>query len=397
MTKRNSISEMTEEMTAWRRELHQNPGLAYQETYSANFVESKLKEWGVPYKGGIATTGIVATIEGRTNTSGKAIGLRGDMDALPIHEKSGQEWSSKNEGVMHACGHDGHTTIILAAAKYFNETRNFDGKVHLFFQPAEEGARGADTMIEEGVLEEFPVDAMYGLHNWPFLELGKAELRAGPLLASSDRFVIDIKGEGGHGAYPQNTRDPIPAGAAVVQALQTIVSRNMAPTEPTVVSVTNFNAGTGADNVIPATARISGTVRTFNEDVRCDIERRIAHICKNIGEAYNVEIEMSEYKRCIDATINTVKESEFAADTLRCLLGAENVNDNCDLCMGGEDFGSFLYKVPGAYIFLGQGTKDEKSPHNQTLHSPYYDFNDEILPIAVDYFAEIVETSMPAT
>jgi amidohydrolase len=388
MTKRNSIADMTEEMTAWRRELHQNPGIAYQETYSAKFVEDKLKEWGISYKGGIAKTGIVATIEGQSNTSNKSIGLRGDMDALPVTEKS------KVDGVMHACGHDGHTTILLAAAKYFNETKNFDGKVQLFFQPAEEGARGADTMIEEGVLDEFPVDAMYGLHNWPFLDIGKAELRSGPLLASSDRFVIELKGEGGHGAYPQNTKDSIVAGAAVVQALQTIVSRNIAPTEPVVISVCNFQAGMGADNVIPDSARISGTVRTFNEEVRCDIEKRIAHVCENIGKAYGVDIKMTEYNRCIDATINTPDESKFAADTLRDLLGAENVNDNCDLCMGGEDFGSFLYKVPGAYIFLGQGTSDQKSPHNQTLHSPFYDFNDDILPVAVDYFAELVERSM---
>ncbi len=395
MTKRNSIARMTEEMTAWRRELHQNPGLAYEETYAASFVEKKLTEWGVSFKKGVATTGIVATIEGRENTSAKAIGLRGDMDALPINEKSGQPWASQKSGTMHACGHDGHTTILLAAAKYLSETRNFNGKVHLVFQPAEEGAHGADTMISEGLFRDFPCDAMYGLHNWPFLPVGKAELRAGPLLAAVDEFDITITGEGGHGAYPQSTKDPIPAGAALVSALQTIVSRNIAAVEPVVVSVTNFNAGTGATNVIPDTATLSGTVRTFSVKAQDFVEQRIRDICDNLGAAYGVKAEMTRYFRNTKATINTPKESDFAAQTLVNLLGADNVNADCDLCLGGEDFGAFLYEVPGAYIFLGQGTPDKKSPHNQTLHSPFYDFNDEILPIAVDYFAELVETAMP--
>lgn len=395
MTKRNSIAQMAETMSAWRRELHTNPGLAFEETYSAKFVEDKLKEWGIPYKSGIATTGIVATIEGRESNSGKAIGLRGDMDALPIFEKSGQPWASKNEGVMHACGHDGHTAILLGAAKYLSETRNFNGKVHLVFQPAEEGAHGADTMIEEGALRDFPVNAMYGLHNWPFLPVGKAELRAGPLLAAVDEFEITISGEGGHGAYPQSTKDPIPAGAAIVSALQTIVSRNIAAVEPVVVSVTNFNAGTGATNVIPDSAMLTGTVRTFSKDAQAFVEKRMAEICKSVGEGYGVKAELTRYFHNTKATINSAEEAEFAAKTLVNLLGAENVNPNCDLCLGGEDFGAFLYEVPGAYIFLGQGTPDKKSPHNQTLHSPFYDFNDEILPIAVDYFAELVETAMP--
>lgn len=393
MTKRNSIANMTEEMAVWRRELHENPGIAYEETYSAAFVEKKLKEWGIPFKSGIAVTGIVATIEGKG--SGKTIGLRGDMDALPVIEKSGQPWASKIEGKMHACGHDGHTTIMLAAAKYFNETRNFSGKVHLIFQPAEEGARGADKMIDEGLFDDFPCDEIYGLHNWPYLPVGKAELRAGPLLASADKFTVNIAGVGGHAAYPQTTRDVIPAGAALVQAFQTIISRNIEPVQPCVLSVTNFQAGTGAFNVIPDAAMINGTVRTFNEGVRQQIKERMSDICHSIGQAYQVEISF-EYTIGIDATVNTPKEAAFAADILRGLLGDENVNDDCDLCMGAEDFGSFLYKVPGAYVFLGQATNDKNSPHNQTLHSPYYDFNDDILPVAVDYFAELVETANPA-
>jgi hippurate hydrolase len=389
MTKRNSIAAMAEEMAAWRRELHENPGIAYEETYASEFVAKKLTEWGIPFKSGIAVTGIVATIEGQGE--GKTIGLRGDMDALLVSEKSGQPWSSKIEGKMHACGHDGHTTIMLAAAKYFAETRNFSGKVQIIFQPAEEGARGADKMIEEGLFDDFPCDEVYGLHNWPYLPEGKAELRAGPMLASADKFTVNIKGVGGHAAYPQTTKDPIPAGAALVQAFQTIISRNVEPVQPSVLSITNFQAGTGAFNVIPDSAMISGTVRTFNEEVRQQIKSRMAEMCTAIGTAYNVEIEF-EYIIGIDATVNTAKEAAFAADILRGLLGDENVNDDCDLCMGAEDFGSFLYKVPGAYIFLGQGTEDKDSPHNQTLHSPFYDFNDNILPTAVDYFAELVET-----
>lgn len=395
MTKRNSIAQMSEEMATWRRGFHQNPGLAYEETFSSEFVAEKLTEWGIPFKKGIAKTGIVATIEGRDTSSGKRIGLRGDMDALPINEKSGQEWASKVPGVMHACGHDGHTATLLGAAKYLNETKNFNGTVHLVFQPAEEGARGADTMISEGLFEDFPCDEMYGLHNWPFLPIGKAELRTGPLLAAVDEFSITITGEGGHAAYPQATKDPIPAGTATINALQTIISRNIEAVEPVVLSVTNFQAGTGAFNVIADTATITGTVRSFNEDARNFVQQRMKEICDNIGGVYGVKVELTEYTRQIDATINTEAETEFAAQTLKNLLGEENVNTDCDLCLGGEDFGSFLYKVPGAYIFLGQGTPDENSPHNQGLHSPFYDFNDDILPIAVDYFAEIVETSMP--
>lgn len=390
----NRVADMKDEMTQWRHAMHENPQTAYEEEFASDLVAQKLTEWGIPFKRGFAKTGIVATIQGQKTDSGKAIGLRADMDALDITEKSGQPWASKIPGKMHGCGHDGHTAILLGAARYLNETRNFNGTIHLIFQPAEEGGRGADKMIEDGLFDQFPCDAVYGLHNWPGLRLGKAELRAGPLMANVDEFYITVHGKGGHAAYPENTIDPVIIGSQIVAAFQTIISRNSRPVEPAVLSVTNFNAGTGAFNVIADTAKLSGTVRSFSDETRTLVKTRMEQTAQSIAAAHGATLDF-DYQFQTDATINSDEESAFAAQVLEKVLGHGNVSTNADLCMGGEDFGSFLKIRPGAYIFLGQGEKDEKSPHNQGLHSPHYDFNDEILPVAVTYFATLVEDAMP--
>lgn len=386
---------MLEEVAGWRRELHQNPGLMYEEHFSKAFVEKKLTEWGIPFKSGLGKTGIVGIIEGRKNISGKTIGLRGDMDALPIVETSGQPWASKVQGVMHACGHDGHTANLLGAAKYLNETRNFDGRVLVIFQPAEEGGRGAFAMIEDGLFSnDLKCDAVYGLHNWPQIPFGKAGIKPGPLMAAVDNFKITINGVGGHAAYPARCVDPIVIGSAVVNALQTLISRMTPAQDMAVLSITNFKSGTGASNVIPHVAELSGTVRTFSNKVRDMLEAKLKSMPAEICASYGAKADI-EYHREIDATINNPEHTKIAADCMGRILGVENVDTNIEPTLGGEDFGGMLAKVPGAYIFVGQGVADANSPHNRGLHNPNYDFNDDILPIGIDYFAELVESQMP--
>ncbi|MGZ9109393.1 MAG: M20 aminoacylase family protein [Micavibrio sp.] len=390
----NRVADFKDEIAALRRSMHENPQTSYEEKFASDLVAKKLTEWGITFKRGYAVTGIVATIEGQKTDSGKTIGLRADMDALDILEKSGQEWASKIPGKMHGCGHDGHTSILLSTAKYLQETRNFNGKVHLIFQPAEEGGRGANKMLEEGVFKDFPCDTVYGLHNWPWLPFGKVETRVGPLMANVDEFTLTVKGKGGHAAYPQATIDPVVVGAQLIMALQTIVSRNATPTEPLVVSITNFNGGTGASNVIADTAILSGTVRSFTEENRQLAKKRVTEICAGIAAVTGAVIDV-EYTFELDATINSAAETAFAAQCAAKVVGAENVSTETPLCMGGEDFGSFRKEKPGCYIFIGQGTKDQNSPHNQGLHSPFYDFNDDLIPVGSSYFAEIVENALP--
>jgi amidohydrolase len=389
----NRLAAFKDEFTAIRRELHQNPQTKYEETFAHETVAKTLTGLGIPFKRGYGKTGIVATIEGQKSDSGKTIALRADMDALNIIEKSGQPWASKTQGKMHGCGHDGHTSILLSTAKYLQETRNFNGKVHLVFQPAEEGGRGANAMMDDGLFRDFPTDAIYGLHNWPYLPLGKIQVKSGPMLANVDEFNITITGKGGHAAYPQATVDPLMIGAQLVMTMQTIASRNAEPIDPIVVSITNFTAGTGAFNVIGDTAKLNGTVRSFSEANRKLAEKRIREISNGFSQTFGAQIEV-EYRYDIDATINTAPETEFAAKIAAKIVGEENVG-TADLCMGGEDFGSFLKERPGTYIFIGQGTKDNKSPHNQGLHSPFYDFNDDLIPLASSYFAELVEAALP--
>lgn len=391
----NRAADMKDEMAEWRRELHQNPQTSYEEEFASAFVAKKLTEWGIPFKKGIAKTGIVATITGQKSGSGKTIGLRADMDALDIEEKSGQPWASKNPGKMHACGHDGHTATLLGAAKYLAETRNFDGTVHLVFQPAEEGGNGAHKMIEEGLFKDFPCDYMFGVHNWPGIPLGKAATRVGPLLASVDGFDITITGNGGHAAMPHATVDPIVVAAQLVLALQTVVSRNVDPVGTAVLSVTNLNAGTGAFNIIGDKAKLTGTVRTFDNALRQKIHKRIGEIGEHVCAAFGATFAM-EYDFGTDVTVNSKDGVEMAAHAIGTVLGEKNVDIDCPPSMGGEDFGAYLTKCPGAFILIGQGVeKDKNSPHNRGLHNPYYDFNDDILPIGVSFFSKLVEETLP--
>ncbi|MAI62620.1 MAG: amidohydrolase [Micavibrio sp. TMED27] len=395
MSIRNSIHAIKDEISTYRRLLHENPQTAYEETFAAELIASKLTEWGVDFERGIAVTGIVATIEGQTNKSGRTIGLRADMDALDIIEEGNKAHISKTSGKMHGCGHDGHTACLLGAAKYLSENRNFDGKVHLIFQPAEEGYGGAHKMIEEGLFERFPMDSVYGLHNWPKLPKGEIALRSGPIMAAADRFDIRITGAGGHAAMPHRTNDPIIVGTHLVQALQTLVSRSVDPLDSAVISITNFNAGTGAFNVIPDTAELNGTLRSFLPETRAALIKRIEEMTHSVAALYGAKAECVFMEGGYNPTVNTHDETAFCADIARELVGQDNVDTEINPSMGAEDFGAMLQKVPGCYIWMGQGEADENSHHNQGLHTPLYDFNDEIIPQAVEYWVRVVEGQLP--
>lgn len=390
----NRAADLKDEASVWRRELHQNPQTKYEEEFASALVAQKLTEWGIPFKKGIAKTGIVATITGQKNDSGKGIGLRADMDALDIIEKSGQPHASKIPGKMHACGHDGHTATLLATAKYLSETRNFNGEVHLVFQPAEEGGNGADKMIEEGLFRDFKIDYMFGLHNWPTVPMGKIGMRPGPLLASVDEFHISIKGVGGHAAMPHQTIDPIVVSSQIVTALQSVVARNVDPVDTVVISTTNFNSGSGAFNIIPDEAKLVGTVRTFNNETREMVIARMKAIIDGIATAMGATAEY-DFIFHNYATVNSNDGVELAAAAARTVVGAANVDTDTPPSMGGEDFSAYLRQKPGAFIFVGQGVAEKDSPHNKGLHHPGYDFNDEIIPIGVSYFATLVEQTLP--
>jgi amidohydrolase len=391
---RNRIIDLAVEMTEYRRLLHQNPQLMFEETFASDFVASKLTEWGIQFERGWATTGIIATIPGRKNTSGKAIGLRGDMDALPILEESNQPWASKNKGCMHACGHDGHTTMLLGTAKYLKENPNFDGTVHLIFQPAEEGGGGAMRMIEQGLFDKFNINDVYAVHNAPYAPVGLMATRTGPIMACSDEIYMTLKGRGGHAAMPHTTNDPVVVACKLVSALQTIVSRNVDPMENAVISITNIHAGSGATNIIPETVEITGTVRAFNPAVRDLMEARIATMAKGMADAFDMECTF-RYERNYEPTINEAESTQKALKAARAVVGDQAVMDNGPAMMGAEDFGAMLMKKPGNYMWVGQATGDPNSPHNQGLHHPKYDFNDAIIPIVMEYFTNIVEQNLP--
>ncbi len=390
----NSLAAVKDESAGWRRELHQNPQTAYEETFASGFVEARLKQWGIPYKKGLAKTGIVATIEGQKNSSGKALALRADMDALDILEKTGLPHASKNPGKMHACGHDGHTATLLTVARYLQETRAFNGRVHLIFQPAEEGGNGAGRMIDEGLFKDFPCDYVFGVHNWPSLAIGKVGMRTGPLLASVDEFRIRVEGAGGHAAMPHQTLDPIVVTSQIVTALQSIVSRNVDPIDTVVVSTTNFNSGTGAFNVIPDTAELVGTIRTFNNDTRDMVVARMKAIVDGIARSMGCRAEVNVLFHNA-ATVNTADGIAIARRAAARVVGEENVDTDFPPNMGGEDFGAYLRQKPGAFVIIGQGVADKDSPHNKGLHHPGYDFNDDMIPVAASYFAALVDEYLP--
>jgi amidohydrolase len=381
----NRIADFAPQMTEWRRWMHQNPELQFACHKTAAFVAERLAEFGVDeVHQGIATTGIVAIINGQGD--GPTIGLRADMDALPMDEVTGADWASQTKGAMHACGHDGHTTMLLGAARYLAETRRFRGRVALIFQPAEEGGGGADVMVQEGIMDRFDIGQVYALHNAPGFEEGAFFTTPGPIMAAVDTFHIDIQGVGGHGAMPHETKDPIVAAVGIVTAIQTIVSRNHYALDEVVVSVTQIHTGS-ADNVIPGTAYINGTVRTFDPLVQDMVERRLAGIVAGQAASYDVAATL-RYERGYPATVNDAASAEFAADVARKVVGGDRVYPDYGREMGAEDFSYMLNVRPGAYLFLGQGD-------GAGLHNPAYDFNDDIAPIGASFFAQLVEAAQP--
>ncbi|MEM7424596.1 MAG: M20 aminoacylase family protein [Pseudomonadota bacterium] len=384
----NRFADFHEEIAEWRRDIHAHPELGFDVHRTAGIVENKLKEFGIDkVVPGIGRTGVVGVIKGRQDTSGKVIGLRADMDALPIQEARDIPHKSTVDGKMHACGHDGHTAMLLGAAKYLSETRNFDGTAIVIFQPAEEGGGGGQVMVDEGMMERFGIQEVYGMHNAPTLPVGMFALRPGALMASADFIEIDITGKGGHAARPHNCTDPIIVASHLVQAFQTVVSRDTDPVEGSVVSITTIEAG-DTNNVIPQTARMTGTVRTLKPEIRDLVERRLGEICASFATAFNAEIEC-EYQRLYPVTVNHEAEAGFAAGVARQIAGEDKVIDNVPPVMGGEDFSFMLEARPGAFIFLGQGD-------TAGLHHPDYDFNDDIIPLGCSYWAKLVETAMPA-
>jgi len=384
---KNRFAEMQDEITGWRRHLHENPELLFDTPKTSAFITEKLQEFGCDeVVGGIGRTGVVAVIKGKTDTSGKVVGLRADFDALPILEATGLEYASKTPGVMHACGHDGHTAMLLGAAKYLAETRNFDGTAIMIFQPAEEGGGGGKEMVDDGMMERWDVQEVYGMHNWPGEEVGSFAIRPGAFFASTDVFEIEVEGKGGHGAMPHTVVDTTVVASHIVLALQSIVSRNVDPVKQAVVSVTSFETESKAFNVIPQHVLLKGTVRTLDGEIRELAEDRLTKLAEITAQAYGATAKVN-YKRGYPVMVNSDTETEFAADS------AAKVSGGCkeaSLVMGGEDFAYMLESRPGAYILIGNGD-------TAMVHHPEYNFNDDAIPAGCSWWAEMVESRMPAS
>jgi amidohydrolase len=383
---KNRFAEMQDEVTAWRRDLHENPEILFETHRTSALVAEKLREFGCDeIATGIGRTGVVAVIKGKSDTSGKVIGLRADMDALPILEATGLPYASKTPGAMHACGHDGHTAMLLGAAKYLSETRNFDGTVVVIFQPAEEGGGGGREMCEDGMMDRWNIQEVYGMHNMPNLPVGHFAIRSGPFFAATDQFDIYLEGRGGHAARPQETVDTTVMAAQLVLSLQTIASRNADPVSQIVVSVTSFQTSSTAFNVIPQKVHIKGTVRTQSTENRDMAERRIKEIAAATGAMFGGTVEV-DYHRGYPVMVNSEEQTAFARDVAHGVSG--NVIE-APLVMGGEDFAFMLEERPGAYILVGNGPSAQ-------VHHPEYNFNDEALPVGCSWWAGIVEQRMPA-
>ncbi len=386
MPVKNRFAELLPEITEWRREIHENPEILFETHKTAAMVVGKLKEFGCDeITTGIGRTGVVAVIKGKTNTSGKVIGLRADMDALPILEETGVEYASKTPGAMHACGHDGHTAMLLGAAKYLAETRNFDGTCIVIFQPAEEGGGGGREMVEDGMMDRWGIQEVYGMHNWPGHPLGEFAIRSGPFFAATDTFEIEIEGVGGHAAMPQKAVDTTVVASHIVLALQTIVSRNIDPVHQVVVSVTSFETSSNAFNVIAQTVNLRGTIRTLQAEDRKLAEERLIKISETTADAFGAVARVNHIKG-YPPMVNSPEQTEFAADVARQVSG-----DCADapLVMGGEDFAYLLEARPGAYILVGNG---DTAP----VHHPEYNFDDNVIPAGCSWLVGVVENRMPA-
>ncbi|BCG78075.1 M20 aminoacylase family protein [Mesorhizobium sp. 113-3-3] len=383
----NRAAEMQDEVAGWRRHLHQTPELNFDVFKTAAFVTEKLKEFGCDdVVTGLGKTGVVGIIRGRQG-EGATIGLRADMDALPLNEITGKPYASTVPGKMHACGHDGHTAMLLGAAKYLAETRNFAGSVAVIFQPAEEGGGGGNEMVKDGMMERFDIAKVFGMHNMPGLPVGQFAIRPGPIMAATAEFTITVKGRGGHAAMPHGTIDPIVITSQLVGALQTIASRSTDPVEAVVVSVTKFHAG-DAYNIIPESAEIAGTVRTLRKEIAKKSEERIRTICDGLATAFGAKIEV-DYQANYPVTFNHAEETVFASDIAANVAGDAHVHRGIQPVMGGEDFSYMLEARPGAFIFIGNGD-------TAGLHNPAYDFNDEAIPHGMSYWVKLAETALAA-
>ncbi len=382
MSASERIANFHADMTAWRRDIHAHPELGFQETRTASIVAAKLESFGIEVHGGVGKTGVVGVL--RAGSGKRTIGLRADMDALPIQEANTFEHCSRYAGKMHACGHDGHTTMLLGVAKYLAETRNFDGTVHFIFQPAEEGIGGARAMIDDGLFERFPCETIFGMHNRPSLPVGRFAVRSGAMMAGGAFFDIRITGKGAHGARPETGVDSVIVAAHVATALQTIVARNVAPAETAVLSITKIVAG-DAYNVIPQTAHLGGTARAFSRKVMAQLEASMRRVAKGVAEGLGAIVEV-DFRSLFAPTVNDAGQAEFAASICSELVGAHNVERDPPPIMASEDFSFMLEKVPGCYINIGNGGCE--------VHNPGYDFNDEALPLGAAFFARAVETKL---
>ncbi len=385
------IVQWQSEFTNLRRQIHAWPELAYEEEQTAALVAQKLESWGIPVHKGLGITGVVGTIQGKG--SGPSIGLRADIDALPMQEDNKFEHASKNPGRMHACGHDGHTAMLLAAARYLSQHNDFNGTVYVIFQPAEEGMAGAKAMIQDGLFDLFPMDAIFGMHNWPGLETGQFAAMPGPMMASSNTFEIRLKGKGAHAAMPNLGIDPVMTAVQLAQSLQNIISRERDPFEPVVLSITQIHSGS-ADNVIPNDAVLRGTVRTFSDAALDTTEQRMREISEHTAKAFNCELNF-EFIRRYPPTINHVQPTDFCIKVMQDLVGEQNVITDAKPSMGAEDFAFMLQEVPGCYVWIGNGDGDHRNKGHGlgpcNLHNSSYDFNDEIIPLGATYWVKLAK------
>jgi amidohydrolase len=389
------ILDLQGEIQAIRRDLHAHPELRFEESRTAAIVAERLRAWGLEVHTGLGGTGVVGTL--RAGTSSRSIGLRADMDALPLQEHNGFAHRSRHDGKMHACGHDGHTAMLLAAARYLSTHRHFDGIVHFIFQPAEEGGAGAQKMIEEGLFEKFPCEAVFGMHNWPGMKVGQFGVTPGPMMASSNEFEITLHGKGAHAAMPQNGVDPVLVATHLVQALQSIITRNKKPIDAAVLSVTEIHAG-DATNIIPDSAIVRGTVRTFTIETLDLIESRMKALTEQLPAAFGATGSL-HFHRNYPPTINAARETEFAVAVMRDVVGDANVSASIEPTMGSEDFAFMLLVRPGCYVFIGNGDGSHREGGHGMgpcmLHNPSYDFNDELIPIGGSYWVRLVQCFLP--
>jgi hippurate hydrolase len=390
------IVQFHNELQAIRREIHAHPELCFEEHTTAELVAKKLTEWGIPILRGMGVTGVVGMI--RNGNSDRAIGLRADMDALPMQEINTFPHASRNPGKMHACGHDGHTAMLLGAAHYLAQHKNFDGTVYLIFQPAEEDGGGAKRMMEDGLFEECPMQAVFGMHNWPGIPVGGFGVTAGPMMASSSEFEVIVTGKGAHAAQPHKGIDPIMVAVQIAQSWQTVITRNKSPIDAAALSITQIHAGS-ATNVIPDEARLIGTVRTFNPEVLDLIETRMHTITEHTAQAFDATADF-RFQRNYPALVNHAKETALAVEVMQSIVGADNVNTQVEPTMGAEDFAYMLEAKPGCYVFIGNGEGDHRAAGHGlgpcNLHNPSYDFNDDLLPIGATYLVRLAERYLRA-